>query len=164
MRPVLLGVFVSLCALGWSPPRLFADPADTAPATVRVILPADAKLTFDGQATRSTSATRLFVTPPLESGKRYHYTLTAKYARDGQTITIERTVSVRAGRETVVSLVRPSRSGNGYWYGSETETPQGRYPPLYASFSDSRAPQEERGFQPHYWGTPPGDPFYPSDR
>jgi hypothetical protein len=28
-------------------------------------LPADAKLTFDGQATESTSANRLFTTPPL---------------------------------------------------------------------------------------------------
>src|SRR5579884_2698081 len=42
-----------------------------APATLRVTLPADATLKLDDYQSRSTAATRTFVTPPLEQGKVY---------------------------------------------------------------------------------------------
>src|SRR5437667_464985 len=52
-----------------------------APATILVSLPAEAKLTVDGTTTTSTSATRLFVSPALEQGKEYFYTLQADLTR-----------------------------------------------------------------------------------
>jgi uncharacterized protein (TIGR03000 family) len=74
-------------------------------ATVIVHLPADAQLTVDGKATRSTSGTRRFVSPPLQSGKGYHYMMEAKMKRDGKTITLSRRVDVRAGQRREISLL-----------------------------------------------------------
>jgi len=79
-------------------------------ATITVRLPADARLTIDGEATRSTSDTRSFVTPPLERDKDFHYTLEARVLRDGKPVTMSKRVTVRAGEETQVSL--DASSGN----------------------------------------------------
>ena len=77
-------------------------------ATVLVELPADATLTIDGEATSSTSATRVFQTPDLEPGQTFHYTLRAQVERDGQVQTVTRRVEVRAGEQTRVSLPLPA--------------------------------------------------------
>ena len=65
-------------------------------------LPAEAKLTVNRRATRSTAATRTFVTPPLQPGKDFYYTLTAETVRDGQPVKATRQVAVRAGTKTQV--------------------------------------------------------------
>ena len=44
-----------------------------APARLFVNLPADAKLTIDGEVTTSTSEERIFVSPELAPGKSYSY-------------------------------------------------------------------------------------------
>jgi uncharacterized protein (TIGR03000 family) len=75
-----------------------------APATIVVRLPADAKLTVDGSATRSTDSVRTFVSPPLQAGKDYQYTLRAEVMRDGKTVERTRDVSVRAGQTSEVSF------------------------------------------------------------
>ena len=74
------------------------------PATIIVILPAEATLTIDDTPTRSISATRMFVTPPLEPGKVFHYTLKAETRRDGRTLNTTERISVQAGKETRVTL------------------------------------------------------------
>ncbi len=81
-----------------------------APATIVVSLPADAKLMVDETITKSTSASRLFASPILETGKEYHYTLKAEIVRDGTTYTAVRRVPVRAGEETRVTLEFPETS------------------------------------------------------
>jgi uncharacterized protein (TIGR03000 family) len=73
-----------------------------APATLVVSLPAEARLTIDGATTRSTTSTRLFVSPTLQPGQDYVYTLRAEIVRDGQTVAQEQRVTVRAGEETQV--------------------------------------------------------------
>jgi len=78
--------------------------AANTPATIIVNLPADAKLSIDGATTNSTSAQRSFVSPPLQTGKDYVYTLTATVVRDGQTLEQSQRVSVRPGAETRVQL------------------------------------------------------------
>jgi uncharacterized protein (TIGR03000 family) len=75
-----------------------------APATILVNLPAEAKLLIDGASTTSTSSTRLFVSPNLQPGQEYVYTLRAEILRDGQTIAQEQRVTVRAGEETRVPI------------------------------------------------------------
>jgi uncharacterized protein (TIGR03000 family) len=65
-----------------------------APATLVVSVPANAKVSIDGEATRSTAATRTFVSPPLQQGKKYHYTLQVEYSDN---VTLTRTVPVYAG-------------------------------------------------------------------
>jgi uncharacterized protein (TIGR03000 family) len=74
----------------------------SAPATISVTLPADARLTVDGVATRSTSASRLFVTPDLSVGFDYVYTLRAEVVVDGQTVAQSQRVTVRGGYMTNV--------------------------------------------------------------
>jgi uncharacterized protein (TIGR03000 family) len=78
-----------------------------APATIVVSLPAEAKLTIDDAATRSTSSVRVFSTPTLDNGKDFFYTLKAEIVRDGQTVTATKKVAVRAGEETRVALEFP---------------------------------------------------------
>lgn len=73
-----------------------------------VTLPADARLTIDGQATTSTTGTRMFRTVGLESGHDYEYTLEAAIERDGQIERIAQRVVVRAGQETRVTLDVPT--------------------------------------------------------
>jgi uncharacterized protein (TIGR03000 family) len=75
-----------------------------APATLVVRLPADAKLTVDGSATGSTDSLRTFVSPPLQVGKDYQYTLRAEMMRDGKKVERTRDVNVRAGRTSEVNF------------------------------------------------------------
>jgi uncharacterized protein (TIGR03000 family) len=78
-----------------------------APATILVSLPADATLTVDGIKTVSTSAKRTFVSPVLQHGKTYSYSLTAEVVRDGKTVKVSQDVQVRAGEETNVTIELP---------------------------------------------------------
>jgi uncharacterized protein (TIGR03000 family) len=75
-----------------------------APATIVVRLPAEAKLTVDGSATQSTDRVRTFVSPPLQPGTDYHYTLRAEVTRDGKTVERTRDVNVRAGQTSEVNF------------------------------------------------------------
>jgi uncharacterized protein (TIGR03000 family) len=73
-------------------------------ATLIVSLPEDATLTIDGEETTSTSAQRVFVTPALEEGKEYEYTLKAKVQRDGKVEIATAKVTFRAGETKPVEL------------------------------------------------------------
>jgi uncharacterized protein (TIGR03000 family) len=75
-----------------------------AAATILVDLPADASLMIDDNATTSTSASRVFVSPELAPGKAFQYTLTAEIVRDGQKLMARERITVRAGAETRVTL------------------------------------------------------------
>ena len=83
-----------------------------APATIVVTLPADAKLTIDGAATRSISNVRTFVTPTLDVGMEFSYTLKAEVVRDGQTFSTEQRVTVRAGAESKINISVPVTSAS----------------------------------------------------
>ncbi len=78
------------------------------PATFVVNLPADAKLTVDGTPMRTTSARRVFATPPLQAGKTYSYTLRAEITRGGETFSATREMAVRPGQRTEVTLDIPT--------------------------------------------------------
>lgn len=78
--------------------------APSTEATLIVTLPENATLTIDGQETTSTSAQRVFVTPALEDGKEYEYTLKAKVERDGKVEIATAKVSFRAGETKPVEL------------------------------------------------------------
>jgi uncharacterized protein (TIGR03000 family) len=81
-----------------------------APATIVVSLPADATLTIDDAATKSTSATRVFASPDLPPDKEFHYTLKAQITRNGEKLATTQKVTVRAGQETYVTLEFPTTS------------------------------------------------------
>lgn len=78
-------------------------------AMVVVDLPAEARLTIDGQATTSTSAQRTFQTPDLEDGRTFHYTLRAEVVREGRVQTVTERIAVRAGETTRVTLNVPAQ-------------------------------------------------------
>jgi uncharacterized protein (TIGR03000 family) len=82
--------------------------ADSTEATLVVNLPEDATLTIDGEETASTSGNRVFVSPSLEEGKEYEYTLKAKVVREGKTQIATAKVTVRAGEVTPVELKLPA--------------------------------------------------------
>ena len=85
--------------------------AGDAPATIVVRLPADATLMIDGAPTSSTQGVRRFVSPPLQPGKDYQYTLKAQVTRDGQKVERTRDVTVRAGQPSEVTFDLPAAGG-----------------------------------------------------
>ncbi|MGH7227023.1 MAG: TIGR03000 domain-containing protein [Gemmataceae bacterium] len=81
---------------------------NAAPATLIVTVPADARLSIDGESTTSTSTERVFVSPALTFGREYHYTLQAEFQKDGKTVKVRKDVAITAGNETRVSFVAES--------------------------------------------------------
>jgi uncharacterized protein (TIGR03000 family) len=73
-------------------------------ARVTVQLPANAKLQVDDQQSPLTGPTRMLVTPPLEQGKKFGYTLKAEWDDNGRPVTQERTVSFQAGQSVTVDF------------------------------------------------------------
>jgi uncharacterized protein (TIGR03000 family) len=74
------------------------------PAMIRVELPEDARLTIDGMSTVSTGASRLFISPSLERGREFTYTLRAERSQGDKPVRASKTITVRAGEETQVDL------------------------------------------------------------
>jgi uncharacterized protein (TIGR03000 family) len=85
------------------------EASTSSPATIVVSLPAEAKLTVDGNATRSTTDRRTFTTPALEAGQTFVYSLRAEIVRDGQVAEQIQEVAVRAGETTNVSFTFASQ-------------------------------------------------------
>ena len=73
--------------------------ADTGSALIFVSLPADAKLTIDGEATTSTSDRRVFLSSNLPTGQEFHYTLKAEVVVNGKSVEVSKVVTVRAGKK-----------------------------------------------------------------
>jgi uncharacterized protein (TIGR03000 family) len=83
------------------------ETAADAPAFVVVTLPADAKLIFNGETTRTPSSERRFVSPPLPPGFLYSYTVVATVIRDGTPRTETRTIDVQAGKTSRLTFSFP---------------------------------------------------------
>jgi len=78
--------------------------AISAPGTIIVSLPVDARLTVDGAATSSTSDRRTLVTPDLQVGSTYVYTMQAEVVRDGRNMVETQQVTVRGGEVANVNF------------------------------------------------------------
>jgi uncharacterized protein (TIGR03000 family) len=65
-------------------------------ARIRVLIPADAMLWFDGEITVPTGPEREFLTPELPTDRPYTYQLKAKWAQGGQPV--ERTLDIKVRR------------------------------------------------------------------
>jgi uncharacterized protein (TIGR03000 family) len=96
-----------VCSIGGATSALALLSGSTE-ATLIVNLPEDATLTIDGEATTSTSAQRVFVSPALEQGKEYEYTLKAQVVRDGKPQIATAKVTVRPGETSQVELKVPA--------------------------------------------------------
>lgn len=76
-----------------------------AAATLEVRLPAKAELWIQDRKTGQTGDVRRFVSPVLEPGSSYVYRLRARWTANGQTVTREQPLMVRAGELKTVTFV-----------------------------------------------------------
>ncbi|HWG42121.1 MAG TPA: TIGR03000 domain-containing protein [Gemmataceae bacterium] len=65
-----------------------------AEARITVLVPADAKVFFDGESTTQTGSERLYITPRLKAGKNYQYELVARWQENGRETKQSRRVTV----------------------------------------------------------------------
>jgi uncharacterized protein (TIGR03000 family) len=93
--------------LAFAAPALWAQDRTTRtePAVLVVRIRPDAQLQVDGSPTRQTGEVRRFVTPPLEVGKTFSYTLSAVWQPNNyETYTRTRKVHVQPGKEATIDL------------------------------------------------------------
>jgi len=76
-------------------------------AFLNVVVPADAVVEVDGTKTKATGTTRLFITPPVEKGKKFNYVIKATFNQNGKQVSVERTVTVEAGKLIEVNFTKP---------------------------------------------------------
>jgi uncharacterized protein (TIGR03000 family) len=75
---------------------------------LRVVVPTpNAKLWIENVRTRPTGTHRTFISPPLDMGQGYVYTIKSAWLEQGREITQERKVKVRAGQEVLVDFTAP---------------------------------------------------------
>jgi uncharacterized protein (TIGR03000 family) len=86
-------------------PAQQAAPSNT--ATVRLVVPADAKVRFDERETKQSGTDRLFETPPLTPGSDYFYQVTARWQEGGKEVVQTRTLRVRANETSTLDFTTP---------------------------------------------------------
>ena len=104
---LVLAALIPALVVGGSPGQQAT--AEKRAVKLRVLLPyANATLTVDGAATKTTGSTRVFVSPPIEPGRDHTYTLAAVWQPNNYTtITRTRKVVVRAGGDVEADLRQP---------------------------------------------------------
>jgi uncharacterized protein (TIGR03000 family) len=85
-------------------------PATGDVARVRVIVPADAKVSFGKTLTRQTGRVREFVSPALSAGEQYAYEVSATWMEAGREVTQTRQVPVWPNYNVTVDFTGPARS------------------------------------------------------
>jgi uncharacterized protein (TIGR03000 family) len=104
---LVLGKLLALALLSPTP-LLLAQDANKQPARLRIFVPTNATVEIEGVKTKQTGEERTFVSPALEVGKKYVYTVKATWTdAAGEKVVKEEAVRVTGGQETVVDL-RPS--------------------------------------------------------
>jgi uncharacterized protein (TIGR03000 family) len=73
-------------------------------ALIDMTVPANAVVLLDGEPTRQTGASRQFVSPPLKSGKDYHYELRVRWNDNGRDVEESRQVTVHADERVNVAF------------------------------------------------------------
>jgi uncharacterized protein (TIGR03000 family) len=74
-------------------------------ALIEVRVPdSNAQVWFDGDATQQQGTDRLFTSPPLQPGKRYHYDVKAKWTQGDRTVERTRTVHIQPGQHVTVDF------------------------------------------------------------
>jgi len=126
------------------PPNFNGQTNDGTRATIRVHVPPDAQVMFEGSATSQTGSERVFITPPLEGNSNYSYKVSARWRQpNGEEVNRTETVRFSAGRTVDVDFMsaqnqsqpktlRPTPAG-----GEEQSEP-----------APGRRPQQELNSQP----------------
>src|SRR5262245_6993037 len=104
-------VFLAVLApAGAQPPAQKQPAGQKQPARIRVLLPEeDAEVHIQDHLMKQTGTDRLFVSPPLEPGRTFYYTVKAVWEPNNYTHIIRtRKVAVQAGRQVEVDLRKPN--------------------------------------------------------
>jgi uncharacterized protein (TIGR03000 family) len=74
-------------------------------AVIRLYIPDRfGEVSFDGQRSSSIGTTRYYVTPELDKQKSWQYVVTARFEKDGKSVSEERTVNVAPGKTAQVDF------------------------------------------------------------
>ncbi len=87
--------------MGTSVPQLVAASS----AGLIVTVPADAVVEIEGINNKQTGTERHYMSPALEPGKKYHYTVKASWIEGGKPVSLELDVPVVIGKETKIDFV-----------------------------------------------------------
>jgi uncharacterized protein (TIGR03000 family) len=85
-------------------PTTSQEPSQETSGLLTIWVPAEAKVTINGLATRSTGSKRQYVSFGLKPGFSYKYEVRAQIVRDGQLVEEARTVSLTAGQRSAVAF------------------------------------------------------------
>jgi uncharacterized protein (TIGR03000 family) len=110
-RPALAAGLLFACLVAAS-----AEEPRSETAQITVVVPADARVFFDGEQTTSTGTERLYVSPPLVVGKDRYYIVVARWQEGGKAVEQTRKVPVTGGARVRVDFTRPTA-------GAETPRP-----------------------------------------
>jgi uncharacterized protein (TIGR03000 family) len=104
MTVLVLGTLMLL----WHGPARGQEKNEKKPAYLKVLVPrADATLKIDGRPTQQKGKTRNFVSPALEPGKKFSYTVTVTWEPNNYTkITRVKEVPIAAGEESLADLTK----------------------------------------------------------
>jgi uncharacterized protein (TIGR03000 family) len=102
-------------------------------ARVLVVVPPDANVLIEGKETRQRGVERLFISPPLEQGHKYTYTIRATWTENGKEMSRDKTVNVEPGRMAMANFMMrqdEGQAGQGRikQYGADENVPGN--PPL----------------------------------
>jgi uncharacterized protein (TIGR03000 family) len=84
----------------------YGSAEDSNVAVIRLRLPANAEVWFDGSKTSQSGSLRPFVTTPLEPGKDYSYEIRARWTQDGRAIEQTRRIIFRPGDRLTLNLMQ----------------------------------------------------------
>jgi uncharacterized protein (TIGR03000 family) len=98
---------MNLSTLSYRPALSWGALALPSNAVIQVKVPAGAKVWFDDEPTRQTGTDRVFDSPPLQRGRRYHYTVRARWMDDGKPVTQTRKIYFRASEQVTVDFLKP---------------------------------------------------------
>jgi uncharacterized protein (TIGR03000 family) len=73
-----------------------------------VNVPAEAEVWLEGHKTQQTGCERFFVSPCLDPGACYSYTIRARWQEDGRVVEQEQTVPIQAGSQVKVRFPTPT--------------------------------------------------------
>jgi uncharacterized protein (TIGR03000 family) len=88
-------------------PVAYEEPGTEDAVHLRVRVPADAELFFDGQPTKQRGTEREFYSPPLTPGRDYTYDIKARWNDNGKTVERTRKVQVHADDWINIDMTSP---------------------------------------------------------
>ena len=100
-------LILAVLALPGAPARAAGAADEQAVVEVTVLVPPDAEVFFDGAPTVQKGGERLFLSPPLPVGKKYHYDVVARWKEGDKTVQQTRQVEVAGGAKVRVDFLTP---------------------------------------------------------